>query len=278
MKRREFLRASGAAAALVAVGCASKEGESMQPATSATLSAIGLQLYTIRGMMRDSVEDTLAAVASAGYSEVEFAGYFGHEPEAVRSMLDANGLTSPSTHVSLDALEDDADTQFAIAKTIGQRYVVVPYYAQEHRTVDGYRALCTKLNALGARANDVGLTIAYHNHDFEFEAVDGVVPYDMLLNETNPDLVKMQLDLYWIWYAGKSAEQYLQAGPERYVSCHVKDGYADGTQSIVGGGDVDLAGAFRAGSFKHYFVENDNPEDQMTFINESAAYLKQLAY
>ena len=278
MKRREFLRASGAAAALVAVGCASRDGESMEPTTTNQLSSIGLQLYTIRGMMRESVEDTLAAVASAGYNEVEFAGYFEHEPEAVRAMLDANGLTSPSTHVSLDALEADADAQFAVANTLGQKYIVVPYYAQEHRTVEGYRALCSKLNALGTRAQDAGLTIAYHNHDFEFETVDGVVPYDMLLSETDPDLVKMQLDLYWIWYAAKSAEQYLKADPNRYVSCHVKDGYADGTQSVVGGGDVDLAAAFRAGSFEHFFVESDNPEDETQFINASAAYLKELAY
>ena len=116
----------------------------MEPTTTNSLSAIGLQLYTIRGMMQESVEDTLAAVASAGYDEVEFAGYFGHEPEAVRGMLDANGLTSPSTHVSLDALEADADAHFAVANTLGQRYVVVPYYAQENRTVEGYRALCSK--------------------------------------------------------------------------------------------------------------------------------------
>ncbi len=273
MKRREFLKTTGAAAAFLATGCERTESMTEEE----TLDSFGIQLYTIRDLMSESVRDTLTLVADAGYREVEFAGYFGHEPTEVRAMLDELGLTSPSVHVSLEALNDDAEAHFAMAREVGQKHIVVPWIGEQFRTLDGYREVCAQLNAAGTRARDAGFTLAYHNHDFEFFETDGTVPYDLMLSELDPDLVKMQLDLYWVFVGGYSAVDYLAADPARYVSCHVKDG--DGTeQSIVGAGDVDLAAAFRAGSFEHYFVENDNPEDAETFVRESAAYLKQLTF
>lgn len=287
MERREFIRAAGFAAAFAATGCAGKARTAGQQ-TSATTAAggagrsielIGLQLYTVRTLMAESVRDTLELVAASGYSEVEFAGYFEQTPTDIRAMLDDLGLRSPSSHVALEALQEDADRQFEIAHVIGQEYIVIPWIAPALRSdLDGYRRVAATFNELGERAQSAGLQLGYHNHDFEFKDMDGVIPYDVLLQEADAGLVKMQLDLFWIWIGAQPASRYLQNDPERFVSCHVKDGWADGEQSVVGQGDVAFATDFAAGSFRHYFVENDQPEDPAAFIRASADYLKQLTW
>jgi len=287
MKRREFFRVAGAAAALAAVGCGGRSGESDSMSSTGGEAAgmrgvglFGIQLYTLRSLMRNSVPDTLAMVADAGYGEVEFAGYFDHAPADVRTMLDDLGLASPSTHVSLEQLEADAAGQFEIARTLGQHHVVVPFLAPPLRqNLDGYRSVAERLNVLGEQAQAAGLQLAYHNHDFEFEMLDGGMPFDVLLQETDSGLVKMQLDLFWIFVGGQSAVEYLSADPARYVSCHVKDGSRDPVaQTIVGQGSVDFESAFAAADFQHYFVENDQPEDPEAFARQSAAHLASMTF
>src|SRR5690606_26976757 len=140
VERRTFIRTAGLAAAFMATGCAGKaqttDGQTGVPAGKAAVNAIesiGLQLYTVRSLMAESVWDTLELVAAAGYKEVEFAGYFEHTPSDIRAMLDDLGLVSPSSHVSLELLREDANKQFDIANEIGQQYVIIPWLAPELR-------------------------------------------------------------------------------------------------------------------------------------------------
>lgn len=283
MERRQFIRTASLATAFMATGCAGKgqpagEAQSVEDSVS-RIESIGLQLYTVRDLMAESVRETLELVASAGYKEVEFAGYFDHSPTDIRAMLDDLGLASPSSHVSLELLQEDASKQFEIANAIGQKYVIIPWMAPELRAdLDGYRRVAATFNQLGVRAKSAGLQLGYHNHDFEFEPMDGIIPYDVLLAESDADTVKMQLDLFWVWIGAQPAVKYLSADPDRFVSCHVKDGWADKEQTIVGQGDLDFAAAFAAGNFKHYIVEHDQPEDPEAFIRTSAEYLKQLTW
>lgn len=276
--RRGFLAALGGAGAALAFGgvaaaCAPARGRG-------AIGRVGLQLYTVRSLMARDVERTLEQVATIGYREVEFAGYFDHSPTRLREILDANGLTAPSAHVGFDALEGDGWTRtIEAADTMGHRYLVAPWIPPDaRRSLDDYRRMAERLEDAGARARQAGLRLAYHNHDFEFEPLEGAVPYDILAG-TDPDLVLLQLDIYWIRKAGGDPLTYFRRHPGRFPSVHVKDMAADGTMVEVGAGVIDwraiVAHADTAG-IQHYFVEHDQPDDPLASIRNSFGHLRGL--
>lgn len=275
--RREFIGTMGA----VAVGAVLP---ACKPAASATrLSKIGVQLYTVRTLMEKDVEGTLAAVAAAGYTEVEFAGYFDKSPADIRAMLDRHGLTAPSVHVGNIAPDAWAKSLEA-AHTIGHTYIVVPWIPEERRkTLADWKAVAADFNRAATAANAAGVQFAYHNHDFEFPLVEGKVPYDVLLAETDPKLVQMEIDLYWITKAGQDPLAYFARMPGRVPCVHVKDGKGPPEWSMteVGSGTIDWKRIFaRSGQagIKHYFVEHDQPADPIASITASCAYLKKLEF
>jgi sugar phosphate isomerase/epimerase len=277
--RREFLKTMGAVglagAGLAAAGCSAASA-------GRRLDRIGVQLYTVRSHMAGSVEQTLERVAQVGYDEVEFAGYFGRSPQQIRALLDDAGLTAPSGHVPLEALEDNWDASVDLAGTIGHQYLVVASIAPENRTsLDDYRRMADRFNAVGERAQAAGLTFAYHNHAFEFEPLEGQVPWDVLLEATDPALVKIELDLYWITVGGGDAVTMLQGHPGRFHLVHVKDMAADRSMAAVGAGTLDFAAMFalrEQAGIRHYFVEHDNPDDPFASIAASHDYLRGLAF
>lgn len=244
------------------------------------LDRVGLQLYTVRSLMARDVERTLDQVASIGYREVEFAGYFEQPPARLREILDAGGLAAPSAHVGLDALEGDGWSRaLEAARILGHRYLVFPWIPPEaRRSLDDYRRLAGRLEDAGGRAREAGLQLAYHNHDFEFERLDGAVPFDILAG-TDPDLVQFQLDLYWIRKAGGDALAYFRRHPGRFPSVHVKDMAADGAMVDVGAGVIDWPALFAHADtavIRHYFVEHDQPADPLASIRNSFIHLRGL--
>lgn len=276
--RRSFLAALGGTTAALALS-----GSAFACATArdaGRIDRVGLQLYTVRSLMAENVERTLRQVAAVGYGEVEFAGYFDHPPAHLRAILDDTGLSAPSVHVGLDALEGDGwPRTIEAANIIGHHYLVVPWISPDaHRSLDDYRRLAGRLEVIGARAREAGLQLAYHNHDFEFETLDGGIPYDILV-ETDPDLVQLQLDLYWIRKAGGDPVAYFQRHPGRFPSVHVKDMAPDGTMVDVGTGVIDWPAIFdHAGTagIRHYFVEHDQPADPLASIRASFDHLEEL--
>ena len=215
MNRREFLQfvAAGAAMGGSKVACGSSAGRedgklSLPRSGSRQLKRIGVQLYTLRDLTKDDLGGVLKKLADIGYNEVEFAGYFDHSPKEVRKMLDDNGLTAPAAHASVQQLREDMDGLIAAAKTVGHRYLVCPWIGEKDRTSDGYKALAEVFNKAGDACKRAGIRFAYHNHDFEFDKVDGTIAYDLLLAETDPNLVWMELDFYWIVKAGHDALAY----------------------------------------------------------------------
>jgi sugar phosphate isomerase/epimerase len=281
LDRRTFLGAlAWGVAGVGLVGC---EGRS---AHGARVSGrpLGVQLYTVRALMERGVPETLAAVAGIGYREVETAGLFGHAPEEFRSLLDRHSLVSPAGHVPITSLREDLDAALAVAQTLGQQWVVVPWLDQAERTEAGYRQVAAELNRYGGAASDRGLRIGYHNHEFEFDDLGGgLTGYDILLDETDPSLVDVELDLYWAVKAGRDPVALFDAHPGRFALCHVKDmrdrGGAE-TQADVGAGDLPFGDIFahseRAG-LRHYFVEHDDPADPLGSIRSSYTHLRQLA-
>jgi sugar phosphate isomerase/epimerase len=279
LDRRTFLGTlAGGLAGIGLLACGGSPGVPAVPGRR-----LGLQLYTVRSLMENDVASTLQAVADAGYDEVETAGLFGLPAPAFRVLMDRAGLVSPAGHVPIEALRREAATVFAAAETLGQRWVVVPWLGEGDRTVDGYRTVAADLNRFGARARERGLRMAYHNHDFEFEALPGGERgWDILVDGTDPDLVDIELDIYWASAAGQDPLAIFERHPGRFPLWHLKDmATRQGTpaQTSVGQGEIDFprlfAHAGQAG-LRHGFVEEDNPADPLASIRASHDYLRRL--
>jgi len=241
---------------------------------------LGIQLYTLRDLLKDDFEGTLAALSRIGYQEVEFAGLYGRTAGEVRKVLDRNRLKAPSGHYGIPAITDTLDQTIAEAKTLGHRYVVVAWLPEEVRNPDGYARTAETFNQAGQRLRQTGLTLGYHNHWFEFDALDGGrCGYDILLEHTRPELVVMELDLYWIRKGGRDALSYFADYPGRFRMVHVKDMAADGAMVDVGRGAMDwptlLQAAKRAG-VEHRFVEHDEAKDPLAFARASFEFLERL--
>ena len=262
------------------------------------IDRLGVQLYTVRGEMKKDFEGTIAQVASIGYKEVEFAGYFGRSPQQARATLHKNGLTSPACHVDYKLLAPDQwPAQIESAKVIGQSYIVNPWIPEELRkTEDDWKRATDTFNRAGEASKKAGIQFAYHNHWFEFLPVNGKRPYDMLLEMCDPNLVKMELDLCWITVAGADPLPYFDRYPGRFPLVHVKDmkklpkvstaGKQDFGSSLkdmteVGSGVIDWKRIFaqsdKAG-IKHYIVEHDNPKHPFESIKSSYEYLTKLRW
>ncbi len=277
--RRTFLETAGAAS-LACTGLAPDLLRATDPVRG--IDRIGVQLYTVRSEMQKSVERTLERVAAIGYREVEFAGYFDRSPQRIRSLLEANQLTSPATHIPLAFLEQRWQETLDLAETIGHRYLVVPSIPRRQRTtIDDYRRIAQLFNRAGAAARARELTFAYHNHDFEFVPLQGEIPFDVLTREADPDLVKLEMDLFWVIKGGHDPVEYFEPNPDRIPLVHVKDMDATGKMVDVGAGQIDFARIFaksEIAGIEHFFVEHDTPADPFASITASYEYLRELEF
>lgn len=272
LTRRAHLKSLGLATA----GLLASPGLALE---SRRLERIGLQLYTVRDLMAKDVTATLAAVARAGYVEVETAGTGDLSPAQFAAALQENNLSAPAAHVPFNMMAQSPEAIFEAAETIGYRFIVLPWIAPEQRTLAGYSQVIDVLNTFGEQCRGAGMQLCYHNHDFEFEALGDEVPYDLMLRECDAELVQFELDLFWATHAGVDARTYLQADPKRFPLCHVKDRTTAGEMVSVGKGVIDFAALFAAGSgLQHYFVEHDRPEDSLASVQYSIKTLQALRY
>ena len=279
--RRNFLATLGVAA----LGVASRDTDAAAAilAPRRKVEHIGLQLYSVRDLMKADMPGTLARVAAIGYKEVEFAGYFGRTPREVHELLEKYHLSSPSTHVPYDSFQNWQKV-LDDSKVIGLKWVTVPWIPEEkRRTVADWKAIAAQFNQVGAQARKSGLRFAYHNHDFELKAIDGVRPLDILLSETDPKLVDFEMDIYWVVFGGGDPLDFFNRYPHRFPLVHVKDsaGPPDNKMVDVGQGKIDFRAIFaqsgKAG-IKHYIVEHDQPADPIATIRNSYNYLHALRY
>ncbi len=296
VSRREALRRMGGlaagAAGATAMGCTGETvpgeaalGEASMTAASSgsvttPLQPLGVQLYTVRSEMENGVEQTLERVAAIGYQEVEFAGYFGHSPREIREMLARTGLRSPAPHIQ-PTFETDAWARILDdANEAGHEYVIVASIPQRMRAdLDGWRRTAEAMTGAGRRARAAGLQYAYHNHDFEFVEMDGRVAFDVFCEESDPDLVQIELDLYWIIHGGGDPVAFFNRWPGRIPLVHVKDRTAAGEMVDVGAGVIDWADLFQhidQAGMKHFLVEHDRPDGPFRSIEASYRYLSQL--
>jgi sugar phosphate isomerase/epimerase len=287
MMRRQFLRQAGtlASAAVVWPGLQSRRPYKM-----------GLQLYTIRQPLAQDVPGTLKQVAALGYQEVETygfdpqtVGYYGMPARAFASLLGEHGLPTPSGHydfnrfaqASLDDLDRYVDRCVEGARALGQSYITWPTLDPPSRTLDGFRNVAARLNRMGARTEKSGVRVAYHNSGVDFVAQNGKVPYDIILGETDPALVKLQVDLYWLSHDSTlPAHAWFQRAPGRFVMWHVKDMHkVSRDYTELGNGTIDYTRIWPdtgLAGMEHFFVEQGGnfAHDPMRSIADCAAYVK----
>jgi len=295
MNRRSFLsRFSGTAlAATVGRKFAWADGPHR-------IKTIGIQLYTVRDALRQNYDGTLAKLAAIGYREVESGKDHDISPaRAMREALMRHGLTSPSYHVDWDSLGENWPRVIEDHKIIGRTYLVNPWIDENVRNKpDGWKHAAEILNRAGETSKQSGIQLAYHNHWIEFVPLsDGKLPYDVLLENLDLNLVKMEMDLGWITVAGQDPVKYFQRYPGRFVMVHVKDvhkipdtsslrtgRFAGENMTIladVGKGVIDWKRIFahsQQAGIEHYFVEHDNPENSMETARVSCDYLERLRF
>jgi len=280
LSRREVLQLLAAGVAGSAVLPALVHAASTDEVDRRRIGRIGLQLYTVRSALSKDIEGTIAAVAAAGITELEFAGYYGKSPSWWTELLKKHGLIAPATHEALPATDDGWSAIFDRAKGMGHDIVIVPFVGNNYRgTRDNWMRLTERLNTGAQKAKAAGLQFAYHNHDFEFAPVDGTTGYDILTSQTDPSLVKLELDMYWAVKAGHDPLEIMRKHSGRVICCHVKDASAAPERKMldVGAGTIDfktLLAKGRALGLTHWFIEHDQPTDPLASIRASAAAMR----
>lgn len=282
MHRREFVTVLGSVAALSTLGCASTPSSGTR-----RLRRVGIQLYSLRDDARVNLESTIAAIAAAGYKDVELLGSmnnFGMPPAQLRQVLDRNGLRAPSTHVGgnvVDHLQRNLDD----AQTLGHTYITVaslPIAAP--RKLDDYRRWADRLNEAGRLTRERGVWMAFHNHANDFEVLDGHVAYDVFVERTDLSVVRQQLDTGNAAMAGKDPMDYMRRFGERYWSFHIKDVPALGAKNDteLGKGVIDfkrLMASIDRIDEKHLFVEQESyPGAPIDSLRRDFTYISTLEF
>jgi sugar phosphate isomerase/epimerase len=204
---------------------------------------IALQMYTLRDETARDFAGTIRRVAEIGYAAVELAGRGDLSVQELSRLLADTHLRMAGSHIGLEALEADLPKIIEENLALGNRYIVVPYLAEERRrTADDYKRLAGTLNEVGGTLQASGLSLAYHNHDFEFQTMDnGQTGEDILLENTDPALVKAEVDTYWVLKAGHDPVAFLNAHKGRVPLIHLKDmDPADESFAPVGTGKLPL--------------------------------------
>ena len=300
MNRRHFLTRNGA---LAATALCSELTLRASVAAECTPPS-GVQLYTIRDLLQSDPRAALAALRDMGIVEGELYGLngaenatlFGLPARELKTLCDANGIRVPLSHVG-GALTNTAEIA-AIARALGVGTLVVALPNEFSGQRDGRftmipaesRAqldqLAEKLNRAGREYREHGLTFGYHNHHIEFMPVEGIVPYDYLMSHTDPALVKIELDLGWLAYAGQDPVAFIQRHAGRVIACHMKD-YDAGIATDVpqrklvepGAGSIDFSsvlGAMRTANVAHGFIEIDVSDDPLGAVRRGSEHLQLL--
>lgn len=288
INRRTLLGTAAAAAGLTTLGF----GGFKHP--------LGAQLYTVRAVIGKNEEETLKRIAALGYSELETTGR--DNLDLLAPVLAKYRLKAVSTHLDVPmitgkwpdgAIHPTLAQAIETAKKHGVQYLVFPYVPPQMRgSADGYRALADQLNEAGAQCHKAGLTLAYHNHAFEFGGAQGERPIDILNSRLDKKLVFFELDLFWVSVAGHDPVKMLKEYKGRVPLIHLKDKKA-GTPVMfdervpketfqeVGSGELDFPNILRTAEtvgVKHYFVEQDQtPGDPVDSLAKSYKYLRGLS-
>jgi len=246
------------------------------------MAKIGLQLYSIKELTEKDFFGSLEKVAKIGYQGVEFAGFFDAPASELKKVLDDLGIVPCGSHTGINALEEELNRVIDYNLEIGNQYVICPGLPEHMRnSYDAYMRLADKFNDIGRKCKEQGIQFAYHNHDFEFEKYNGEYGLDILLSNTDPDLVHMELDTFWVEYAGLKSVDFMRKYPKQHSSLiHIKDmkSLDEKISTEVGNGIMDFVEILNLAKelgTKWYIVEQEEFEiSQLESIEKSLNYLK----
>lgn len=290
MNRREFIEKSGALGALAMLPL---------PVFSNTKQPkfkMGYQLFSIRDEMAKDAEATLKALKSMGYEDFEIYGfeaekgmYYGYKSAEFKKILDDLDLSVSSGHYGFspflektnDELKRFVDQCVEGAKVLNSQYITWPWIAPEQRTIENFKLMSEKLNLIGEQVTQAGLGFAYHNHGFEFEDIDGETGYDIIIKETDPTLVKLQIDMYWVMHSSQySLKELINNQPGRHVMWHIKDmDKSSRDYTELGNGSInyiDLLPDPNVSGLEYYYIEQGGnfAHNSKKSASDSAIYLK----
>jgi len=287
--RRTFIKQSG----VLTAGLMMKPSELLKKQKT-----VGLQLYSVRDVIEKDPKGVIEKVAAAGYNEVEMYGlsadnkFYGLTVKELAQLLKDNNLKSPSGHYAPEKLlydngnGDDVKNFCEVGHTLGHSHIIIPWLKEEGRkTIDQYKTLAEKINKAGEICKAAGLQLAYHNHDFEFATLtDGITAYEYMLKNTDPKLVKFEMDLYWMEHGGQDPLQWFEKYPGRFPMWHIKDmeasdaGKPKGQTCEVGKGVIDWKKIFeekKKAGLVYAFVEQEQYRHPVfECIKTSADYIK----
>lgn len=257
---------------------------------------MGLQLYTVNENMNKDAVSTLKAAKAMGYEDFELFGFdgekgtfYGYRSSDFNTILQDLQITASSGHFgfssylnkSNDALKQFVDQCIKGAKDVGLKYITWPWIAPEQRTMENYKLMSEKLNGIGEQVTEAGLGFAYHNHGFEFIDHNGETGFDIILKETDPELVKLQLDMYWVMHSSNTTPQALiKDNPGRYVMWHIKDmDKLTRDYTELGNGSIDYTSILpdpKESGLEFYYIEQGGnfTHNPMKSIADSAEYFK----
>lgn len=257
---------------------------------------MGLQLFTIRDAMAKDPVASLKKVRALGYEDLEIYGYdsdkgtyYGLKALEFKQLLVDLNLTASSGHYDFstyfdkpkDELKRYVDQCIAGALALESRYITWPWLAPEYRTLENFKLLSEKLNIIGLQVNEAGLGFAYHNHDFEFTDHGGKTGYDIILRETDPTMVKLQMDIYWVMHSSKkNPAELISDQPGRYEMWHIKDmDKVTRDYTELGNGSIDyisMLSTLPTDGLEYYYLEQGGnfARNSIQSITDSAEYFK----
>lgn len=236
LSRRRFLELSVGGCALVSVGGVAGGSRF----TAAPSPPIGVQLYSVRHELEEDFEGTLARLAEMGFEGVEFANYFGHSAEGLRSILDENGLKCCGTHIHLEDLQGDSfEETVAFSKTLENDYFIVRWIPEEKRSSrEAFMQTVEEFNQVAERLAPHGMQVGYHNHDYIFETFDGDLMWDLLAENTRDNVI-LQLDTGHAAGIGQDPVELLKRHPGRTTTLHAKSYSSTKTEAVIGEDELD---------------------------------------
>ncbi len=285
LSRRNFLRlsATGAVGSILFSQYACRQGNAIDPKSF----GIGVHLYTIRDAMAEDTPAALKKVADLGYKYLELGGYsegkfYGYAPREFKKMVDDLGMEIPASHTVVEAEGITLENATKMAEDhaeLGVKYCIQPWIVEEARTtIASYQKMAADWNKVGEIMKDYGIQFGYHNHNFEFDTIEGKVPYyDVLMVELDPSLVTMEIDFFWVIKAGQDPVEMIKKYPGRFQLFHLKDMYTEeepffhvNTRDFapVGEGKIDFKRILEVkdiAGMKYMFVEQDYTRDGKPF-------------
>jgi len=276
--RRKFLHTASAFTAgsllLPTIGCQSREDKTDSKTTTTTppvkndkftIDKFGIQLYTLKDAFTDDPREVLKSLASYGYQQIEgYEGdkglWWGMDHTEYKKYLDGIGMNMVSAHCDI---HNDFEKKAAEAAEIGMDYLICPWIGPQ-KTVEDWKAVTDKFNNCGKICKENGIKFAYHNHAYSFKAFSGMIPHDFIMENTDPELVDHEMDIYWVVTGGADPIEYLTKYSNRFRLCHIKDRMPDtddkNASTILGKGMIDFPKILKVAAdngMKYYIVEQE---------------------